>query len=414
MLNLDFHPTGRHFLQIPGPSPVPERVLRAMSLPTIDHRGPEFGHLGLKVLRDIQQIFQTTQPVIIYPASGTGAWEAALCNVLSPGDEVLMYETGHFAALWHKMASRLGIKTRVIALEGTNDGIPNAWRNGVQVDLIAQHLREDHKHAIKAVCVVHNETSTGVTSNIHAVRQTLDELKHPALLMVDTISGLACAQYKHDAWGVDVSISGSQKGLMLPPGMSFNALSPKAIEASKHAKLPKAFWAWDEIIEMNKTGYWPYTPNTHLLYALSEACDMILDPHSGGLEGVFARHKRSAEGVRSAVNAWGLSIQCADASVYSPVLTGVLLPKEFDADAVRKTIYEHFDCSLGTGLGKIKGRMFRIGHLGDTNDLTLLGTLAGCEMGLKVCGIALKASGVQAAMDYFASNPVTKPSAKNI
>jgi len=257
MLNLDFHPTGRHFLQIPGPSPVPERILRAMSLPTIDHRGPEFGHLGLKVLKDIQKIFQTTQPVVIYPASGTGAWEAALCNVLSPGDEVLMYETGHFAALWHKMASKLGIKTRVISLEGSTDGIPNAWRHGVQVDLIAKHLKEDTGHEIKAVCVVHNETSTGVTSDIQAVRRTIDALKHPALLMVDTISGLACAQYKHDAWGVDVSISGSQKGLMLPPGISFNAVSPKALEASKVAKLPKAFWAWDEIIEMNKTGYWP-------------------------------------------------------------------------------------------------------------------------------------------------------------
>jgi alanine-glyoxylate transaminase/serine-glyoxylate transaminase/serine-pyruvate transaminase len=412
MLNLDFHPTGRHFLQIPGPSPVPERILRAMSLPTIDHRGPEFGYLGLKVLKDIQKIFQTTQPVIIYPASGTGAWEAALCNVLSPGDEVLMYETGHFAALWHKMASRLGIKTRVVSLEGASDGIPNAWRNGVQVDLIAKHLKDDTTHAIKAVCVVHNETSTGVTSNVHAVRQTLDELKHPALLMVDTISGLACADYKHDAWGIDVSISGSQKGLMLPSGMSFNAVSPKAVEASKHAKLPKSFWAWDEIIEMNKTGYWPYTPNTHLLYALSEASDMILDPHTGGLEGAFARHKRSAAAVRAAVNAWGLQIQCADESVYSPVLTGVILPKEFDADAVRKTIYERFDCSLGTGLGKIKGRMFRIGHLGDTNDLTLMGTLAGCEMGLKVSGIPLKASGVQAAMDYFAAHPIPKPTAK--
>jgi alanine-glyoxylate transaminase / serine-glyoxylate transaminase / serine-pyruvate transaminase len=412
MLRLDFHPTGRHFLQIPGPSPVPERVLRAMSLPTIDHRGPEFAHLGLKVLRDIQQIFQTVHPVIIYPASGTGAWEAALCNVLSPGDEVLMYETGHFAWLWQKMASRLGIKARVIALEGTSEGVPNAWRNGVQTELIAEQLRADSEHHIKAVCVVHNETSTGVTSNIQAVRETLDALKHPALLMVDTISGLACAPYKHDAWGIDVSISGSQKGLMLPPGMSFNALSPKAIEASKTARLPKSFWAWDEIIEMNKTGYWPYTPNTHLLYALSEACDMILDPHHGGLEAVFKRHERFACGVRAAVKAWGLSIQCADPGVYSPVLTGVIVPKEFDADQIRRTIYERFDCSLGTGLGKVRGRMFRIGHLGDTNDLTLLGTLAGCEMGLKASKVPLQASGVQAAMDYFGAHPITKPVAK--
>ena len=405
MLNLDFHPFGRHFLQIPGPSPVPDRILRAMSLPTIDHRGPEFGHLGLKVLKGIQEVFQTVHPVIIYPASGTGAWEAALSNVLSVGDEVLMYETGHFAALWHKMASRLGIHARVIAMEGATDGIPNAWRHGVQADLIAKHLREDTSHKIKAVCVVHNETSTGVTSDIKAVRQSLDDLKHPALLMVDTISGLACAQYKHDEWGIDVSISGSQKGLMLPPGMSFNAVSPKAIEASKKATLPKAFWAWDEIIEMNKTGYFPYTPNTHLLYALSEALDMLLDHKHGGLEGVFARHLRLAQGVRAAVNAWGLQIQCADQNVYSPVLTGVILPAGVDADSVRKTIYERFDCSLGTGLGKIRGRMFRIGHLGDTNDLTLMGTLAGVEMGLKLSGVKVQ-GGVQAAMDYFCEHPI--------
>lgn len=405
MLNLDFHPFGRHFLQIPGPSPVPDRILRAMSLPTIDHRGPEFGHLGLKVLKGIQEVFQTVHPVIIYPASGTGAWEAALTNVLSVGDEVLMYETGHFAALWHKMASRLGIHARVIAMEGVTDGIPNAWRHGVQADLIAKQLREDTSHKIKAVCVVHNETSTGVTSDIKAVRQTLDDLKHPALLMVDTISGLACAQYKHDEWGIDVSISGSQKGLMLPPGISFNAVSPKAIEASKKATLPKAFWAWDEIIEMNKTGYFPYTPNTHLLYALSEALDMLLDHKHGGLEGVFARHLRLAQGVRAAVNAWGLQIQCADKNVYSPVLTGVILPAGVDADSVRKTIYERFDCSLGTGLGKIKGRMFRIGHLGDTNDLTLMGTLAGVEMGLKLSGVKVQ-GGVQAAMDYFCEHPI--------
>jgi alanine-glyoxylate transaminase/serine-glyoxylate transaminase/serine-pyruvate transaminase len=278
----------------------------------------------------------------------------------------------------------------------------------VRCELIAEQLKADTAHLIKAVCVVHNETSTGVTSDIHAVRRTLDELGHPALLMVDTISGLACAPFKHDEWGIDVSISGSQKGLMLPPGISFNALSPKAIEASKHAKLPKAFWAWDEIIEMNKTGYWPYTPNTHLLYALSEACDMLLNPHHGGLEGVFARHQRLASAARVAVQAWGLPIQCADESLYSPVLTGVILPVGVDADAVRKTIYERFDCSLGTGLGKIKGRMFRIGHLGDTNDLTLLATLSGCEIGLKVSGIPVGA-GVQAAMDFISAHPIPKP-----
>ncbi len=405
MLELDFHPTGRHFLQIPGPSPVPDRILRAMSLPTIDHRGPEFGALGRKVLADIQRIFQTRHPVIIYPASGTGAWEAALANVLSPGDTVLMYETGHFASLWQRLATRLGLKTEFLALPGTEHGVPVSWRRGVQADLIEARLKADTQHAIKAVCVVHNETSTGVTSNIAAVRRAIDAARHPALLMVDSISGLASAEYRHDAWGVDVTVSGSQKGLMLPPGMSFNALSPKAIEASRTAKLPKAFWAWDEIIEMNKTGYWPYTPNTNLLYGLSEACDMLLDERHGGLEGTFARHQRWGEGVRAAVRAWGLEIQCADASVYSPVLTGVIMPEGVDADAVRKLIHERFDCSLGTGLGKVKGRMFRIGHLGDCNDLTLLGALAGCEMGLKLAGVRLAGSGVQAAMDYFSGHP---------
>jgi alanine-glyoxylate transaminase/serine-glyoxylate transaminase/serine-pyruvate transaminase len=404
MLTLNQHPTGRHFLQIPGPSPVPDRILRAMSLPTIDHRGPEFAALGLKVLADIQHIFQTRHPVMIYPASGTGAWEAALVNTLSPGDHVLMYETGHFASLWNKLAVRLGLKTEVLGLPGLE-----GWRRGVQANLIEERLKADTQHLIRAVCVVHNETSTGVTSNIAAVRKAIDAAKHPALLLVDTISGLASVDYRHDDWGVDVSISGSQKGLMLPPGISFNALSPKAIEASKSATLPKAFWAWDEIIEMNKTGYWPSTPNTNLLYALSEACDMLMDPAHGGLVAVFARHQRWAEGVRSAVKAWGLEIQCADPSVYSPVLTGVMMPEGVDADAVRKIIYERFDCSLGTGLGKIKGRMFRIGHLGDCNDLTLMAALSGCEMGLKLAGVKLAGSGVQAAMDYFASHPATVP-----
>jgi alanine-glyoxylate transaminase/serine-glyoxylate transaminase/serine-pyruvate transaminase len=406
MLTTDFHPTGRHFLQIPGPSPVPDRVLRAMSLPTIDHRGPEFAALGLKVLADMQKIFKTQHPVMIYPASGTGAWEAALVNTLSPGDHVLMYETGHFAFLWNKLATRLGLKTEVIAYPGTDNGVPASWRRGVQANLIEERLKADTGHSIRAVCVVHNETSTGVTSNIAAVRKAIDAAKHPALLLVDTISGLASADYRHDEWRVDVSISGSQKGLMLPPGMSFNALSPKAIEASKSAKLPRSFWAWDEFIEMNKNGYWPYTPNTNLLYGLSESCDMILGQ---GLDAVLARHQRWAEGVRLAVKAWGLEIQCADASVYSPILTGVLTPDGVDADAVRKIIYERFDCSLGTGLGKIKGRMFRIGHLGDSNDLTLVATVAGCEMGLKLAGVKLAGSGVQAIMDYYASHPAAVP-----
>ena len=404
MLNLDFHPTGRHFLQIPGPSPVPERVLRAMSLPTIDHRGPEFGALGLKLLSGIQTIFKTQHPVMIYPASGTGAWEAALVNTLSPGDHIVMFETGHFASLWAKMAARLGLSTEFLAGAEIDEQLPHApsWRHGVQADLIEARLRQDSQHRIKAVCVVHNETSTGVTSDILAVRRAIDAAKHPALLMVDSISGLACADYRHDEWGVDVTISGSKKGLMLPPGISFNALSPRAIDAMKSAKLPRAFWAWDEIIEMNKTGYWPYTPNTNLLYGLSEALEMI---QAEGLPQVFARHQRWAAGVRAAVTAWGLPIQCADPKLYSPVLTGVITPVGVDADAVRRLIHQRFDMSLGTGLGKLKGRMFRIGHLGDSNDLTLLATLAGVEMGLQLSGVTLAGSGLPAAMDYFSSHP---------
>ncbi|MNR87782.1 Soluble hydrogenase 42 kDa subunit [compost metagenome] len=398
MLKLDFHPAGRHFLQIPGPSPVPDRILRAMSLPTIDHRGPEFGALGLQVLSGIQKIFKTTQPVVIYPASGTGAWEAALTNTLSPGDTVLMYETGHFATLWKKMAEALGLKPEFIGLPGIE-----GWRRGVQADAIEARLRADTGHVIKAVCVVHNETSTGVTSNIAAVRKAIDAAQHPALLLVDTISGLASADYRHDEWGVDVTVSGSQKGLMLPPGISFNAVSKKAIEASKTAKLPRAFWGWTEIIEMNKSGYWPYTPNTNLLYGLNEALDMILDE---GLDNVFARHNRLAAACRLAVEAWGLEVQCADPAVYSPVLTGVMTPEGFDADAIRKIIYERFNMSLGTGLGKMKGRMFRIGHLGEANDLSLMATLAGCEMGLKIAGVKLAGSGVSAAMNYLAEQKI--------
>ncbi|MDM8358775.1 pyridoxal-phosphate-dependent aminotransferase family protein [Pandoraea communis] len=394
MLKLDFHPSGRHFLQIPGPSPVPDRILRAMSYPTIDHRGPEFGALGRKVLADIKKIFKTEQPVVIYPASGTGAWEAALTNTLSPGDHVLMFETGHFSTLWKKMAENLGLKPEFIGLPGT-DG----WRRGVQPDMIEARLRADTAHAIKAVCVVHNETSTGVTSDIAAVRRAIDAAGHPALLLVDTISGLGSADYRHDEWGVDVTVSGSQKGLMLPPGISFNAVSPKALEAGRSAKLPRAFWGWQEIIEANKNGYWPYTPNTNLLYGLSEALDMILEE---GLDNVFARHQRLAEATRCAVRAWGLEIQCQDPAVYSPVLTGVVMPQGVNADEVRKRIYERFDMSLGQALGKIRGTMFRIGHLGDCNDLTLMATLAGCEMGLQISGVKLAGSGVVAAMDSLA------------
>ncbi|SOY73233.1 pyridoxal-phosphate-dependent aminotransferase family protein [Cupriavidus taiwanensis] len=406
MVHLDFHPSGRHFLQIPGPSPVPDRILRAMSYPTIDHRGPEFGALGRKVLAGIKEIFKTRHPVIIYPASGTGAWEAALTNTLSPGDHVLMFETGHFATLWKKMAEALGLRPEFLGLPGIE-----GWRRGVQADMIEARLREDSGHAIRAVCVVHNETSTGVTSDIAAVRRAIDAAGHPALLLVDTISGLGSADYRHDEWGVDVTVSGSQKGLMLPPGISFNALSPKAIAVSQHARLPRAFWGWAEIIESNKNGYWPYTPNTNLLYGLSEALDMILGE---GLEQVFARHQRLAEATRQAVRAWGLEIQCADPAVYSPVLTGVMMPDGVDADAVRKLIYERFDMSLGQALGKMRGRMFRIGHLGDCNDLTLMATLAGCEMGLKLAGVPLAGSGVTAAMASLAAHadkPVLKAAA---
>ncbi|MFO7649218.1 pyridoxal-phosphate-dependent aminotransferase family protein [Halomonas sp. 3H] len=398
MLKLDFHPSGRHFLQIPGPSPVPDRILRAMSLPTIDHRGPEFGALGLDLLAKIQRVFKTENPVMIYPASGTGAWEAALANTLSPGDRVLMFETGHFATLWHKMARRLGVEPEFLGLPGYE-----GWRHGVQADMIEARLREDSAQEIKAVCVVHNETSTGVTSNIAAVRRAIDAAGHPALLLVDTISGLASADYRHDEWGVDVTISGSQKGLMLPPGISFNAISDKAIEASRHNRMPKSFWAWDEILEANRNGYWPYTPSTNLLYGLNEALDMLLDE---GLDHVFARHQRWAAGVRTAVQAWGLEIQCQDPEVYSPVLTGVVMPEGVDADAVRKIIYERFDLSLGMGLGKAKGKMFRIGHLGDCNDLTLIATLGGCEAGMKLAGVPLAGSGVTAALDYFAQHPL--------
>ncbi len=393
MLKLDSHPSGRHSLHIPGPSPVPARVLRAISYQTIDHRGPEFGQLGLKLLAGIQQIFRTRQPVIIYSSSGTGAWEGALVNTLSPGDHVLMYETGQFATLWKLLADRLGIKTELLGLPGKQ-----GWRYGVDAARIEERLKSDANHQIKAVCVVHNETSTGVTSNIAAVRKAIDAARHPALLMVDTISGLASADYRHDEWGVDVSISGSQKGLMLPPGLGFNAISTKAIEASKTARLPRAFWAWDEILESNKNGYWPTTPSTNLLYGLHEAMEMIL---AEGLENVFARHQRLALACRAAVAGWGLEVQCLDAERYSPVLTGVVTPEGVDADALRKLILERYNLSLGTGLGKIKGRMFRIGHLGDCNELALLAAISGCEMGMKAFGLKLKGSGILAAQEIL-------------
>ena len=405
MLHLDFHPSGRHFLQIPGPSPVPARILRAMSYPTIDHRGPEFGELGRKVLADIKKVFKTEHSVIIYPASGTGAWEAALANTLSPGDRLLMFETGHFATLWGNMARALGLEAEFLSLPGGE-----GWRRGVQADMIEARLRQDTGGTIKAVCVVHNETSTGVTSDIASVRHAIDASGHQALLLVDTISGLASADYRHDEWGVDVAVAGSQKGLMLPPGISFNALSPKAIAASATAKLPRSFWGWAEMLEANKNGYFPYTPNTNLLYGLSESLDMILGE---GLDGVFARHQRLAEATREAVRAWGLRIQCADPAAYSPVLTGVVMPDGVDADCVRKLIYERFNMSLGQALGKLRGRMFRIGHLGDCNDLTLMATLAGCEMGLKLCGVGLAGSGVAAALDCLVQRAAAAPNCQS-
>lgn len=380
---------GRHFLQIPGPTPVPDRILRAISMPTIDHRGPEFQALGKRVLEGIKTIFKTTGHVFIYPASGTGAWEAALANTLSPGDKVLMFETGHFATLWKKMAEKLGLDPEFI---------PSDWRSGVDAAAIEARLREDKEHAIKAVCVVHNETSTGVASHVAQVRKAIDAANHPALLMVDTISSLASIDYRHDEWGVDVTVSGSQKGLMLPPGLSFTAASDKALTASASSKLPKLFWSWAEMVPHNKNGFFPYTPGTNLLYGLAEAIDML---HEEGLERVFARHDRHAEATRRAVRAWGLEILCRDPACYSSSLTAVLMPEGHDADRFRQIVLEHFDMSLGTGLTKLAGKVFRIGHLGDTNDLTILGTLAGVEMGLGLASVPHKTGGVQAAMDYM-------------
>ncbi len=383
---------GRHFLQIPGPTNVPDRVLRAIDLPTMDHRGPDFAELGKSVLGGMKRVFKTKGQVVVYPASGTGAWEAALVNTLSPDDQVLMYETGHFASLWQKMALKLGLQP---------DYLVGDWRTGADPAAIEKRLRADPGQRIKAVCVVHNETSTGVTSRIGEVRKAIDAAKHPALLMVDTISSLASIDYRHDEWGVDVTVGGSQKGLMLPPGLSFNAISEKALAASRSAKLPRSYWSWDEMIANGKTGYFPYTPATNLLYGLREALRMLLDEE--GLENVFARHQRHAEATRRAVRAWGLEVLATNPAEYSGTLTAVLLPAGHDADRVRKIILEHFDMSLGTGLGKLAGKVFRIGHLGDFNDLTLMGTLAGVEMGLQLAGVPVKQAGVQAAMQYLAS-----------
>jgi len=382
--------SGRHFLQIPGPSPVPERVMRAMDMPVIDHRGPEFGALGARVLEKLKGVFQTDQPVVIFPASGTGAWEAALVNVLSPGDKVLMFETGHFASLWCELAGRIGLEPELI---------PGDWRHGVDSERIAERLSRDTDHAIKAVCCVHNETSTGVTSRISAVREAMDATAHPALLMVDTISGLACAEYRHDEWGVDVTISGSQKGLMLPPGIGFNCLSRNALERHEHSGFKKSYWDWGPMLGNNANGFFPYTPATPLLYGLEEALKILLDEE--GLDAVLARHQRHGKATRAALHHWGLENLSLVPEEHSPVLTAVLLPDAHDADEVRELILERFDMSLGTGLGKVKGKVFRIGHLGDLNDLTLLGALAGVEMGLTLAGVPIQAGGAQAAMDLL-------------
>ena len=384
-------PAGRHFLQIPGPTNVPDRVLRAIDRPTIDHRGPEFQVLAKSVLEGMKRVFKTRHPVVIYPASGTGAWEAALVNTLSPGDKVLMAETGHFSTLWVKMATKLGLQI---------DLIPGDWRRGADHDEIERRLRADAGHAIKAVCVVHNETSTGVTTRIPLVRKAIDSARHPALLLVDTISSLASIDYRHDEWGVDVTVGGSQKGLMLPPGLSFNATSDKALAASKTAKLPRSFFDWSEMIALNADGWFPYTPSTNLLYGLREAIAMLEEE---GFANVFARHDRHAEATRRAVRAWGLEILCQNPDEYSSALTAVVMPAGHDADKLREAILRHFDMSLGMGLAKLKGKVFRIGHLGDFNDLTLAGTLAGVEMGLELVGVPHKKGGVLAAMEYLAS-----------
>jgi len=383
------HP-GRHFLQIPGPTNVPDRVLRAIDAPTIDHRGPEFAALGKTVIAGMKKVFKTAGDVVIYPSSGTGAWEAALVNALSPGDHVLMAETGHFATLWKRLAERLGLVVEFI---------PGDWRHGAEPDAIAKRLAADSAHAIKAVCVVHNETSTGVTSKVADVRAAIDRAGHPALFMVDTISSLASIDYRHDEWGVDVTVGGSQKGLMLPPGLSFNAIGAKALAASKKAKLPRSYWDWQEMLAVNPAGFFPYTPATNLLYGLSAALDMLFEE---GLDRVFARHDRLAEATRRAIRAWGLEILCIDPALYSSTLTAIVVPDGHSADALRKLILERFDMSLGQGLGKLSGKVFRIGHLGHFNDLMLCGTLAGVEMGLALARVPHSKGGAQAALDYLA------------
>ena len=377
---------GRHFLHIPGPSPIPDRILRAIAMPIIDHRCAEFAALGKHVLEGCKAVFKTTQPVVIYPASGTGAWEAAIVNTLSPGDTVLMAETGHFATLWKQIATRFGLNVEFI---------PGDWRRGADPAAIEARLAEDRAHKIKAVMVVHNETSTGSTSRISEIRKAIDAAGHPALFMVDTISSLASVDYRHDEWQVDVTVSGSQKGLMLPPGLSFNAISEKAMAASKANSLPRSYWDWQEMVKINASGFFPYTPATNLLYGLKEALAMLQEE---GLDTVFARHQRLAVACRTAVEAWGLEVLCQNPAEHSPVLTAVLMPPSHDADRYRKITLEKYNISLGSGLGKVAGKVFRIGHLGECNELALLGALSGVEMGLAAAGVPHRSGGVQAAM----------------
>jgi alanine-glyoxylate transaminase/serine-glyoxylate transaminase/serine-pyruvate transaminase len=384
--------SGRHFLQIPGPTNVPDRILRAIERPTIDHRGPEFGTMGREILAEIRAVFKTTHPVIIYPASGTGAWEAALVNTLSPGDEILVVETGQFAVLWRELAQRMGLKTRVIETD---------WRHGADPDAVEAALAADTARAIKAVCVVHNETSTGVTSRVHAVRRAIDNARHSALFMVDTISSLASIDYRMDEWGVDVTIAGSQKGLMLPPGLSFNAISEKALAACERATLARSYWDWADMLAANRNGFFPYTPATNLLYGLREAIRMLREE---GLDEVFARHARHARATRSAVASWGLEVVCLNPDEHSNSLTAVLVPDGHSADELREIILSRFDMSLGTGLGRLAGKAFRIGHLGHFNDLMLAGTLAGVEMGLALSGIPHSSGGVAAALETLSAS----------
>ena len=384
--------SGRHFLQIPGPTNIPERILRAIDQPIIDHRGPRFASLGHEVLAGLKPIFKTEQPVIVYPASGSGAWEAALANTMSPGDRVLMCETGHFASLWQQIAARLGVASEMI---------PTDWRHGADPATIGEALASDAAHEIKAVCIVHNETSTGVVSDIAKIRREIDTARHPALLIVDTISSLASIDYRMDEWGVDVTVAGSQKGLMLPPGLSFNAISQKALAASQGAQLPQSYWSWDDMLRANQAGFFPYTPATNLLYGLREAIALL---NEEGLEKVFDRHTRHGVATRLAVASWGLEVVCADPDRYSGSLTAVLLPPEQSADSLRAVILDAFDMSLGTGLGRLADKAFRIGHLGNFNDLMLAGTLSGVEMGLAIAGVPHQSGGVQAALDYLGGN----------